>query len=298
MQNPQILAIRQLLSAQVSASKGVDLPTMRANFDSAAKLFPPLPGIRSEPVDTGGVPAEWIRPEGADPDRAILYLHGGGYVLGSIDAYRDLAGRIALAAAAPVLSIAYRLAPEHPFPAALEDAVHAYRYLTHQAGVSPGKLALVGDSAGGGLALAAALRIRESADLELCGAIACISAWTDLTCSAASLSTAGDPSMEEPYVRMMAQAYLGGQDPASTPEASPLHADLRGLPPILLQAGGAEALREDSERFAERCKQAGVDVTLELWDEMIHAFHYWAPMLDDGQRAIERLGEFVRSKTS
>src|SRR5690606_17994548 len=129
MPNPQLQAIRQLLAAQVGASKGIDLAGMRANFDQGAKLFPPLPGVSSETVDTGGVAAEWIRPEGADSDRAILYLHGGGYVLGSIDAYRDLAGRIALAARAPVLSIAYRLAPEHPFPAGLEDALHAYRWL-------------------------------------------------------------------------------------------------------------------------------------------------------------------------
>jgi epsilon-lactone hydrolase len=297
MPNPQLQVVRQILSTQVNAAKGVDLAGMRAGFEQGAKLFPPLPGVFHEAVDTGGVRAEWIRPEGAEQGRAILYLHGGGFMLGSIDSYRDLAGRIALAAAAPVLSIDYRLAPEHPFPAGLDDAVHAYRWLIDDAGLASHRLALVGDSAGGGLALAAALRVRD-AELPRPGAIACISPWADLTCSSASLVEADDPSMEEPYVRMMAMAYLAGQDPLTTPCASPLHADLRGLPPTLIQAGAAEALRDDAERFAQRCREADVDVALELWDEMIHAFHFWAPMLDDGQRAIEQLGAFVRSKTA
>jgi monoterpene epsilon-lactone hydrolase len=295
MPNPQLQTVRQLVAASVQAAKGLDLAGMRDRVDQAGKLFPPLPGVSSEAANTGGVAAEWIRPQSADQGQAILFLHGGGYMVGSVDSHRDLAGRIALAAKAPVLAIAYRLAPEHPFPAGLEDAVHAYRYLTREAGYDPQKLALVGDSAGGGLAIATALRIRDSGD-KLCGAIACMSPWVDLSCNQPSLANADDPSMEAPYVRLMAQAYLAGQD-AAIPEASPLHADLRGLPPILLQAGATEALLDDSVRMAERCRQAGVDVTLDLADEMFHVFQLYAFMLEDGQRAIERLGQFVRDKT-
>jgi acetyl esterase/lipase len=297
MTNLRLRTVRHILARSVRASKGQDLAGIRASFDRAARLFPRLPGVSSEAVDVDGVTAEWIRPEHTEQDRAILFVHGGGFVMGSIDSHRDLAGRIAIAAKAPLLSIAYRLAPEHPFPAGLDDAVHVYRWLTREAGWDPRGLALVGDSAGGGLVLATALRIRDSDDLERCGAIACMSPWVDLSCSAASLTTTDDPSMEEPYVRLLAQAYLHGCDPL-TPEASPLHADLRGLPPVLLQVGTQDALRDDSVRLAERCREAGVDVTLELWDEMFHAFQAWALMLDDAKRAIAKLGEFVRSKTS
>ncbi|MFO7561035.1 MAG: alpha/beta hydrolase [Enhygromyxa sp.] len=297
IRNLQLAVVRKLVAASVHAAKGLDLAGMRAQFDRASRLLPKVAGVASEAVDAGGVPAEWLRPEGAEQGRAILYLHGGGFVMGSIESHRTLAARVAIAARAPVLAINYRLAPEHPFPAGLDDALLAYRWLTREVELDPPKLALVGDSAGGGLAISAALRIRGHEDLEPCGAIACMSAWVDLTCSAPSLSTADDPTMEEPYVRKMAQAYLAGEDPR-TPEASPLFADLRGLPPILLQAGGAEALRDDSQRFAERCEAAGVEVTLQVWDEMFHGFQAWAMMLDDGKRAIEQLGAFVRSKTS
>ena len=297
MQNPQLQAVHQFIAAQLTGATDLSLEGMRNNLDAAGKLAPPVPGVRCEPVDTGVVRSEWFHPDQADEGRAILFVHGGGYMLGSIDSHRDLTSRVALAAGARTLSIEYRRAPEQPFPAGLDDVLASYKWLVDSAGYSPSKIALVGDSAGAGLLLGAALTVRDTEGLTSPGALACMSPWTDLTCSSASLASATDPSIQAPYVAMMAQAYLAGQDPKH-PVASPLHADLTGLPPLLLQAGAAEALRDDAEQFAARCKDAGVDVTLELWDDMFHAFQLWAAMLDDGKRAIEQLGAFVRTRTT
>lgn len=303
MTNPQLKAVHGFITAQLTGATDLSVEGMRNNLDNAGKLAPPVPGVTRELVDTGVVRSQWFRPEQAEHaehaehGRAILFVHGGGYMLGSIDSHHDVTSRIALAARADVLSIDYRRAPEHPFPAALDDVLASYKWLIDSAGYDPSKTALVGDSAGGGLVLGAALTIRDTDGLALPGALACMSAWTDLTCTSASLASAADPSMQAPYVALMAQAYLAGQDPKH-PIASPLYADLAGLPPILLQVGAAEALRDDSEQLAARCEAAGVDVTLELWDEMFHAFQLWAAMLDEGQRAIEKLGAFVHARTS
>ncbi|PRP97705.1 Monoterpene epsilon-lactone hydrolase [Enhygromyxa salina] len=297
MDNPQLHAVHQFLKSQLTEASDLSLDGMRTNLDNVGRLAPPLPGVTREVVDTGVVRSEWIRPADADEGRAILFVHGGGYMLGSVDSHRDLISRIAVAAKAPALAIEYRRAPEHPFPAGLDDTLASYRWLVGPGGYAPAKVALVGESAGAGLLLGAALQIRDTEGLDSPGALVCMSPWTDLTLSSSSLATVEDPSMKAPYVAMMAQAYLAGQDP-KTPGASPLHAELAGLPPILLQAGAAEALRDDSERFAERCKEAGVDVTLELWDDMFHAFQLWAAMLDEAKRAIEAVGEFTRARTS
>lgn len=297
MTNPQLQAVHQFIAAQLTGATDLSLESMRTSLDAAGKLAPPLPGLTHEVVDTGVVRSEWFHPEQADEDRAVLFVHGGGYMLGSIDSHRDLTSRVALAARASTLSIEYRRAPEHPFPAGLDDVLATYKWLIETAGYSPSKVALVGDSAGAGLVIGAALKLRDAKGLALPGALACMSPWTDLTCTSSSLASGVDPSMQAPYVAMMAAAYLGGQDPKH-PIASPLHADLAGLPPTLLQVGAAEGLRDDSEQFATRCKDAGVDVTLELWDEMFHAFQVWAAMLDDAKQAIEQLGAFVCAKTS
>jgi monoterpene epsilon-lactone hydrolase len=293
----QLWIIRKLLARHVAAALDMNLEQMRESVDRIAGNMPPLLGVTHEPTEIAGMRAEWSRPRNADPDRALLFVHGGGYQLGSLASHRDLCGRIARAARAPSLAIAYRRAPEATFPAALDDVVAAYRVLTREHGFAAAKLAIVGDSAGGNLALGAALRIRASEDLELPAALVCMSPWTDLTCSAASLSAGIDPTVDAGYVGEMARSYLGDQDPRA-PEASPLFADVRGLPPILLQVGGKDALLDDSRRFAEHCEAAGVDVTLEVWDEMFHAFQIWAALLRDAKRAIRRVGEFVQEKTS
>lgn len=295
MPNPQVERIRQLVSAQLAGADR-SLAGMRSSVEALGGSSPLPAGVTHEAIDAGGVAAEWNRPQGADGGRALLYLLGGGYMLGSIASSRGLISRIAIAAGAPALSVGYRLAPEHPFPAALDDAVAAYRWLLGT-GVEAKQVAIVGTSAGAGLALAMALRVRDhEADLELPGALVCMSAWVDLRYDSTSLAQANDPFLDKAVVTNMALAYLAGREPTD-PLASPLHAQLAGLPPLLLQAGGAEGLRDENETFAAKAGEAGVDVSLEIWDDMLHAWQVFALMLDDAQRAIDRGGAFIRERT-
>ncbi len=233
----------------------------------------------------------------ANPARVILYLHGGGYVMGSINTHRELGQRLSRAAAARVLLIDYRLAPEHPHPAAVEDATRAYRWLLSR-GVSPSRLVVAGDSAGGGLTVATLLAARDSG-LPLPAAGVCLSPWVDLEGVGESMTTkaAADPLVQRDGLRRMGALYLNGQDPR-TPLASPLYADLSGLPPLLIQVGTAEALLDDSTRLAERAREAGVEVDLEPWDDMIHVWQAFAAVLPEGQQAIERIGQFIRERTA
>jgi acetyl esterase/lipase len=252
--------------------------------------------VKTQPVDAGGVRAEWIwRPE-SDLDRAFLYLHGGGYAIGSIATHRYLMQSVGKASGTRVLGIDYRLAPENPFPAAVEDAVTAWRWMLAQ-GLEPKRCAIAGDSAGGGLTLATLIALRDRG-IPLPGAAALLSPWTDLAGTGASVKTkaAEDPMVTEPGLRMMADAYLGGAD-ARNPLASPLYANLSGLPPLLIQAGSAEILLDDATRIAERAKAAGVEVELEAWEDMVHVFQAF-PMLAEAGQAIEKIGAFVRARTS
>jgi acetyl esterase/lipase len=196
-----------------------------------------------------------------------------------------------------VLVIDYRLAPEHPHPAAVDDAVAAYRWMLTQ-GLKPPRVAVAGDSAGGGLTVATLLAIRD-AKLPLPAAGACLSPWVDLEGIGESMTTrAGvDPIVQKPGLLQMAAAYLAGKDPR-TPLAAPLYADLSGLPPLLIQVGTAETLLDDASRLAERARKAGVTVSYEPWESMIHVWHLFAPMLDEGQQAIDRVGEFVRKQAA
>lgn len=268
----------------------------RAMYDRAERVFTLPPGTTVESVTAGGRPAEWIRPAGAREDAALLYLHGGGYVIGSPRSHRHLAEALARAAGFPCLLPDYRLAPEHPFPAAVDDALAAYRSLVEHRKIAPGRIAVGGDSAGGGLTMAALVAIRE-ARLPLPGAGVCISPWTDLTCSAASYRSkaASDPMVDLPGIAAMAQAYLGATDPR-TPLASPLFADLRGLPPLLIHVGSEEVLIDDASGLAERARAGGVDVTLEVWEEMIHVWHWFLPWLPEAQTAVEKIGGFLRRR--
>ena len=227
------------------------------------------------------------------PGRAILYLHGGGYVIGSINTHRSLAARLSRAAKARVLVIDYRLAPEHPFPAAVDDSVAAYRWMLAQ-GLKASRIAVSGDSAGGGLTAATLVAIRD-AKLPVPAAGALLSPWVDMEGIGESMTSKDsvDPMVHKDGLLGMAKAYLAGQNPR-TPLAAPLYADLTGLPPLLIQVGTAETLLDDSSRLAERAKKAGVNVTYEPWENMIHVFQLFAPMLDEGQQAIEKIGAFVR----
>ncbi len=268
----------------------------RAMYDRAERVFTLPPDTTVEPVAIGGLPAEWICPAGARTDAALLYFHGGGYVIGSPRSHRHLAEALARAAGICCLLPDYRLAPEHPFPAAVDDAVAAYRWLVEDKRIAPAHIAVGGDSAGGGLTAVTLVAIRQ-AKLPSPSAGVCISPWTDLTCSAASYQTkaATDPMVKLPGITAMARAYLGSADPR-TPLASPLFADLRGLPPLLIHVGSEEVLLDDSLTLADRARAAGVDVTVEVWEPMVHVWHWFLPWLDEAQAAVDKIGTFLRSQ--
>jgi phosphinothricin tripeptide acetyl hydrolase len=281
--------------AKLPPSDSLTTAERRAQYERAEKVFPTPPDVKIERVNAPAAPAEWLRPPSAAPGRVVLYLHGGGYVIGSPRSHRHLAAAIAGAAGASALLLDYRLAPEHPFPAAVEDATAAYRWLLDQA-VAPEHIVIAGDSAGGGLTVATLLALRE-ARVPLPAGGVCISPWVDLTCSGASYATKADadPIVRRSGVEEMARAYLGATPPR-TPLASPLFADLRGLPPLLIHVGSDEVLLDDAVQLAERAKAAGVDTTLEVYDRMVHVWHWFLPMLDEAQTAVEAIGRFVRSR--
>ena len=286
------LVIKRRLSDQ---SGELDVERERADVESMAKMFKPLGPIACEPVAANGVPAEWILPLGVRPERVILFLHGGSFNSGSIVSHRTLAGNVALAAEARSLLIGYRLAPEHPFPAAIEDALTAYQWVLAQ-GVAPRQLVVAGDSAGGSLVLALLIQLRDHRQ-PLPAAAVCLSPAPDLTFSSESwaFNARKDLMLDARKERKAVEIYLKGADPRG-PLASPSFADLHGLPPLLIQVGSHELLLSDAERLAERAKAAGVDVTLEVWPGMQHEWQFAATFLPEGRRAIARVGEFVKAK--
>jgi len=292
MSQQQLDSLIQMMKAQPIA-QAPTLEQQRAGFEQMAAMFPVDADIKREPVTANGVKSEWVSAPDADAGRAILYLHGGGYVIGSINTHRSLAARLSRAAKARVLVIDYRLAPEHPFPAAVDDSVAAYRWMLAQ-GLKPSRIAVAGDSAGGGLTAATLVAIRD-AKLPVPAAGALLSPWVDMEGIGESMTSKDsvDPMVHKEGLLGMAKAYLGGQNPRS-PLAAPLYADLTGLPPLLIQVGTSETLLDDASRLAERAKKAGVNVTYEPWQNMIHVWHLFAPMLDEGQQAIEKIGAFVR----
>ena len=294
MPSPELQTVIDLLRGMPPLPHEAAWAEQRAALESLTSMAPPVADVRCTPVDAGGVPAEWVVAAGARDDRAVLYLHGGGYCVGSINTHRQLAGDLSRAAGARVLLIGYRLGPEHAFPAAVDDATRAYRYLL--AAVRPSQSAIAGDSAGGGLTVAALLALRD-ADVPLPAAGVCLSPWLDLTQSGASMQgkAALDPMVQRDRLQRMADAYLAGADPKS-PLASPLFADLAGLPPLLVHVGTAETLLDDSTRFAERARAADVQVTLDVWDDMIHVWHAFASLLPEGRQAIERVGTYLRQR--
>lgn len=296
MPSPQLQIIIQLVRSRPDA-RASSPQEQRAAFEQVVALLPKHPDARCETVDAGGVPGEWIAAPGAADDRVIYYLHGGGYVVGSVDTHRDLIYRLSRAAAARVLAVNYRLAPEHPHPAAVEDAAAAYRWLISN-GVRPSQIVVAGDSAGGGLTVATLVALRDAGD-SLPAAGVCLSPWVDLEGIGESMTTkaAADPMINREDLLKSAAAFLGNADPR-TPLAAPLYADLRGLPPLLIQVGTAEVLLDDAVRLAARARAAGVEVVLEPWEDMIHVWQFFAEMLPEGQQAIDRIGEFVRAKTA
>jgi epsilon-lactone hydrolase len=291
MANTEIEAVRPMLGAR---PRPAGVGERRQRLDALGMQYPVPEDVRIEPVQANGVAAEWTSTPGADPGRVILFLHGGGYIAGSLNSHRHLVAQAGREARARTLALDYRLAPENPFPAALEDAIAGHRFLLWE-GYEPKRIALAGESAGGGLAMATLVSMRY-ANLPLPGCAWLSSPWVDLEAIGPSMTAkaAADPLIQRPYLLELASAYLNGRDPR-TPLAAPLYADLRGLPPMLIQVGSAETLLDDAVRLAGVAGAADVQVRLEIWPDMIHAWHLFYQQLEAGRRSVAEAGAFIRS---
>ena len=291
MGQSEIDAVRALLTAK---PRPVGWAERRARLDEVGSVWPVADDVTLEAVDLGGVPGEFSIVPGSDASRVLMFFHGGGYCSGSILSHRRLVTEAGRAAGARTLAVGYRLAPEHPFPAAIDDALSAWRYLGSH-GIAAAQIAVGGDSAGGGLTLALIMSLRDARQ-ELPGCTWLVSPWTDLTMSGETLATkdAVDPIIHKPYLGELADAYLPAGMDRKDPRVSALYADLRGLPPVLIQVGSSETLLADSTRLAAAAGAAEVPVTLEIWPHMIHAWPMWNAHLEPGRQALASAGAFIR----
>lgn len=258
------------------------------------KRYPIPENVKVEPIDAGGVPAEWQTVPGAAKDRVLFYIHGGGFVLGSANFYRLFTVTLGQKTKMRVLSLNYRLAPEHPYPAQIEDCTRAYRWLL-STGIKPKNIVIAGDSAGGNLTLTTLLKLRDDGIPLPAGAV-CLSPLTDSTGSGDSFweNAATDPLLPDSGIVVLAPTYYGEAD-ATNPLISPLFADLKGLPPLLIQASTCEMLFSDSKRFVDRAKAAGVNATLQTWDNMVHVFQaFGLHDLSEAKEAIDKIAKFVQ----
>jgi len=287
----QALAV---LFAQEGTLENQDLATQRARFDALSGFLPPVEGVEATPARIGGIAGEWVRGKPVRRnDAAVLYLHGGGYAIGSPKSHRHMLAPLSAGSALPVFAADYRLAPEHPFPAAVDDAVAAYKGLI-DSGLAPGKLAIAGDSAGGGLTIATLVAARDRG-LPMPACAVALSPWVDLSQGGESYRSKRDPIVKKAPMDIMAAQYLGGADP-KTPLASPLFADLKGLPPLLIQVGTEEALQDDAIALKARAEAAGIEVSFESWGGMIHVWHIFHPILSEGRDAIARIGSYLKAR--
>ena len=289
--NQDIDTIRALLTAK---PRPVGWTARRDRLDEIGSIWPVADDVKLETIDLDGVQGEWSMVPGSDPGRVLLYFHGGGYCSGSIISHRRMVTEAGRSAGIRALAVAYRLAPEHPFPAALEDAATAWRVL-RALGMSSSRIAVGGDSAGGNLAVALLARLRDTGeDLPACAWL--VSPWVDLTQSGGTLDSkdAVDPIIHKEYLNELANAFVPRGVDRGDPRVSVLHANLEGFPPLLIQVGSAETLLDDAVRLAAAAGAANVPVTLEIWPQMIHAWHLWNARLEAGRRALESAGAFVR----
>jgi monoterpene epsilon-lactone hydrolase len=274
-----------------------DLPVaeQRAKAEKMAHFMRLPKGVTGQPVEAGGVSGEWFIPEGTR-DGVLLYLHGGAYNLGSVNAQREFLSRLTKVCGVKILAIDYRLAPEHPFPAAVEDTVSAYEWLLEQE-YAPARIVIAGDSAGGGLTLAALVALRDKGRPLPVGAV-CLCPWTDLALTGASMRDKAQAEiiLDEKSLAGFAAAYVG-EEALTAPLVSPLYADLSGLPPLLVQVGTDEILLDDSLRMAQRAEAAGVEVDLQVWEGMFHVFHMF-PFFSETREAVENIEVFVRGCVS
>jgi acetyl esterase/lipase len=271
-----------------------DLEASRDAIDSLGT--PVASDITVENLSVNGVPCQMLTPAEADESRVILYLHGGGYAFGSFVSYAGLASEIGRAAGSCVLLVGYRLAPEHNFPAPIDDSRTAYQWLLDK-GYDANKISFAGDSAGGSLVMTTMIAIKELDD-PLPGAAVCISPWLDMEFTGESIKERKDldPLITQEGLASLVSLYMAEQD-LTIPTASPLNADISGFPPLLIQVGESEILFSDAERLAAKAEKADLQVTLEKWPEMIHVWHLFYPMLTEGRTAISRIGDFIRENT-
>ena len=291
----ELLRVALRLVSKRKKPRQMPILTIRRRLRLIATVVPgPPAGTRTTAIDAGGVEAVRIAVRQSVSDLYVLYFHGGGYTVGTAQLYRDFTWRIGRATRACVLYFDYRLAPEHPFPAAVEDAVAVYRWLV--GGVAPRRIAFMGDSAGGGLALGTLYKLRDEGT-TLPGAAVLLSPWTDLALTGPSLrsNAASDPMMNPASLPAIANGYLAGTDPRN-PYASPLFGDPSGLPPTLIHVGSDEILRDDAVRMAEKMRTAGCDVEIDVWPRMPHAWHLYARIVPEGRLAIDRIGAFLRKR--
>jgi monoterpene epsilon-lactone hydrolase len=273
----------------------MDLERERREWDAEAGLTPLLEGVEVEGVKAGAVHCEWVRGVEADRAKVLLFAHGGGFTSGSCVTHRDLAARISVASKVSVLLVDYRLAPEHPFPAGLEDIIYIYRCLI-ASGYSAENVAIGGDSAGANLALSTLISLRENAT-PLPAAVVLLSPWVDLTLTAESIMSREKRDKATTKVELLrARGYYIGSRDGSNRLMSPLFADLCGLPPMLIHAGDDELLLSDSERLVEKAHEAGVDAELKVWPGMGHVFHGDAATVPRAQQAIDEIGAFLAEK--
>lgn len=298
MASQELISLKETMRA-ARPPKGSPEPTieqMRAGMEAMLSDLPPIPGTRQEPVTAGGVPAEWTIADGMQPGGTLLYLHGGGYFQGSIATHRRLVAALSLAAGVRGLSVGYRLAPEDPFPAAVDDAVAAYRWLVSEGGETPERVIIAGDSAGGGLTFATLIALRDGGDRLPAGGFG-ISPWTDLAGTGESLQTRRDqdPMIDPSSIHQMARRYLPEGD-VRQPLVSPLYGDLRGLPPLLIHVGGSEVLFDDAARMAQSAQKAGVEVEFAEWAEAFHVWHMMAGMLPESDEAVAAAGAWMAKR--
>jgi epsilon-lactone hydrolase len=292
MAQSEIDAIRALLGSKPRPSGWSE---RRQRLDEVGAVWPVADDVELVAVDAGGVEGEWSSVPGSDASRVLLFFHGGGYCSGSIRSHRRMVSEAGRAAGVRTLAVGYRLAPEHPYPAAADDALAAWHFLRRE-GIAPAHIAIGGDSAGGGLTVALINGLRAAGE-ELPGCAWLVSPWTDLTMSGSTLASkdAVDPLIHKAYLEELAGVYVPTGMERADPRVSPLYADLAGFPPTLIQVGSAETLLADATRFAAAAGAADVAVTLEIWPHMIHAWPLWNARLDDGRRALARAGAFIRA---
>jgi epsilon-lactone hydrolase len=282
--------IKRLIFRQMAGWSSGPIEDQRARQEKTARLVRMPSHTQCHPIQVNGVPAEWIT--GTETDRGVfLYLHGGAYSLGSINTHRELVARLAHATGLRGLIIDYRLAPEHPFPAALEDAISSYKWLRDQ-GNDPAKIFVTGDSAGGGLALAALIKLRDTGGDLPAGAV-CLSPWTDLACTGTSMKNRSevDGILDASTLKKNAALYAHEMD-LKNPLISPLYGNLEGLPPILIQVGTDEILLDDAIRLADKVRSEGGSLTLEVWEEMFHVFQMFS-FLPDTKKALLNIRDFI-----